>query len=267
MGKVALRAHAAVVLLFLWAPVAVLAVYSFSASRYATQWTGFSTHWYRQLFANPAIARALGNTLAVGLASAALATVLGTLLAIALERRRSAVLEAVVHLPLLVPEIVVAVGLLVFWARLVRPALGAAGLELGSLPAVVAGHVAFQIPFVAVVVRARLRDFDPSLLEAALDLGASPARAFLRVVVPFLAPALASAACLALSLSLDDFYITYFSTAGGSGFSTLPLHVYVMQGRSGMTPEVNALATLMLLASCALVALSLVLRPSKGGAR
>jgi spermidine/putrescine transport system permease protein len=267
MGKVALRGHAALVLAFLWAPVAVLALYSFSAGRYATQWSGFSLQWYARLFDNPALAKALFNTAAVGLSSAALATALGTLLALALERRRSAVLEALVHLPLLVPEIVVAVGLLVFWARLVRPALGAAGLELGSLPAVVAGHVAFQIPFVAVVVRARLRDFDPALLEAALDLGATPARAFARVVVPFLAPALASAACLALSLSLDDFYITYFSTAGGSGFSTLPLHVYVMQGRSGMTPEVNALATLMLLSSTLLVALSLLLRPSKGGFR
>ncbi|MCE9584527.1 MAG: ABC transporter permease subunit, partial [Planctomycetes bacterium] len=173
---------------------------------------------------------------------------------------------ALAHLPLLVPEIVIAVGLLVFFARFLRPALGHFGLELGSLPAVVAGHVAFQIPYVMVVVRARLRDMDPSLEEAAFDLGASPLQAFLRVTLPFLMPAVVSGACLSLSLSLDDFYVTYFCTAGGSGFQTLPLHIYAMQGRAGMTPEVNALATLMLLASMGLVAVSLLLQ-RRGGKR
>ncbi|MBI2921610.1 MAG: ABC transporter permease [Planctomycetes bacterium] len=251
---------AAAALAFLWAPIAVLAAYSFTASRHATVWGGFSLAWYARVFENPALGPALGNTLAVGLASATLATALGTALALSLERRRAPALDALAHLPLLVPEIVMAVGLLVLFARFLRPALAPLGLEFSSLPAVVAGHVAFQIPYVMVVVRARLKDLDPSLEEAALDLGATPAQAFLRVTLPFLAPAVLAGACLSLSLSLDDFYVTYFCTAGGSGFRTLPLHIYAMQGRAGMTPEVNALATLMLGASMGLVGVSVWLQ-------
>jgi len=264
------RLPAAAVLAFLWAPIAFLVLYSFTASRSATVLDGFTLDWYRRLFAGEDFLRTLGTTLAVGGLSTALSVALGTGLAAALERRpgRAArALDAFAHLPLFVPEIVFAVGLLVFWARFARPALAFLGLDLGSLPAVVAGHAAFQIPYVAVVIRARLHGFDRTLEEAAMDLGATPRQAFLRITLPFLAPAILSAACLAFSLSLDDFYITYFSTAGGSGFKTLPLHIYSLQGRAGLTPEVNATATLMLAASVVLVGASLVLRRVGDGER
>jgi spermidine/putrescine transport system permease protein len=151
-----------------------------------------------------------------------------------------------------IPEIVMAVGLLLFFAQVLRPLLD----TLSPLPAVIAGHVAFSISYVMVVVRARLRDLDRSLEEAALDLGATPAQVLRRVTLPLLTPAIISGALLAFTLSLDDFYVTYFSTTGGSGFKTLPLYLYALGGRAAIPPQMNAVATLMLLASLTLVALA-----------
>lgn len=253
--------------IFLYLPIGVLVLYSFSASRYALVWGGFSLEAYKRLLTDPEIAPALVNSLIVAVSATAIATVLGTALALALERARvRSPIEAFVYLPIVIPEIVMAVGILLFFAQVVRPALSAAGLTLSPLPAVIVGHVAFSISYVMVVVRARLRDLDKSLEEAALDLGATPAQVLRRVTIPLLAPALWSGALLAFTLSLDDFYVTYFSTTGGSGFKTLPLYLYALQGRAAIPPQMNAVATLMLLASLILITLALLIhRRSQGG--
>jgi spermidine/putrescine transport system permease protein len=245
--------------IFLYLPIVVLILYSFSASRYALVWGGFSLEAYRKLLTDPEIAPALGNSVIVASLSTAIATVLGTALALALERahfRWQRSIEAFVYLPIVIPEIVMAVGLLLFFAQVLRPLLGTLGLTVSPLPAVIAGHVAFSISYVMVVVRARLRDLDRSLEEAALDLGATPAQVLRRVTLPLLTPAIISGALLAFTLSLDDFYVTYFSTTGGSGFKTLPLYLYALGGRAAIPPQMNAVATLMLLASLTLVALA-----------
>ncbi|MCL6643175.1 MAG: ABC transporter permease, partial [Candidatus Bipolaricaulota bacterium] len=243
--------------IFLYLPIVVLVLYSFSASRYALVWGGFSLEPYRKLLADPEIAPALGNSVIVALLSTALATVLGTALALALERARfrwQRSIEAFVYLPIVIPEIVMAVGLLLFFAQVLRPLLGS------PLPAVIAGHVAFSISYVMVVVRARLRTLDRSLEEAALDLGATPGQVLRRVTLPLLTPAIISGALLAFTLSLDDFYVTYFATTGGSGFKTLPLYLYALGGRAAIPPQINAVATLMLLASLTLVAVAFLIQ-------
>ncbi len=245
------------VYIFLYLPIGVLVLYSFSASRYALVWGGFSLEAYRRVLTDPEIASALLNSMIVAASATAIATVLGSALALALERARvRGGLESLVYLPIVIPEIVMAVGLLVFFAQVIRPALNTVGLELSPLPAVIVGHVAFTISYVMVVVRARLRDLDRSLEEAACDLGATPAQVLRYVTLPLLAPAIISGALLAFTLSLDDFYVTYFSTSGGSGFKTLPLYLYALQGRAAIPPHMNAAASLMLGISLILIALA-----------
>lgn len=257
MGRIILALDVLLTYIFLYLPIGVLVLYSFSASRYALAWGGFSLDPYRKLFTDPEIVLALSNSLLVGALATLLATVLGTMLALGLERARGwRAAEALAYLPILMPEIVMAVGLLLFFTQIVRPLLGAVGIELGPLPAVISGHVAFSISYVMVVVRARLRDLDRSLEEAALDLGATPWQVLRRVTLPLLAPAIISGALLAFTLSLDDFYVTYFATTGGSGFKTLPLYLYALQGRAAVPPHVNALASLMMLVSLLLVSLA-----------
>lgn len=252
--------------IFLYLPMVVLLIYSFSASRYALVWGGFSLEPYRKILTDPEVLSALMNSVGVALASAIISTTLGTLLALALERQSvqlRGALEVLAYLPILIPEIVMAVGLLLFFTQVFRPLLSSVGVAVGPLPAVIAGHVAFSISYVMVVVRARLKDLDRSLEEAALDLGATPSQVFWRVTLPLLAPAIVSGALLVFTLSLDDFYITYFSTAGGSGFKTLPLYLYALQGRAGVPPQMNALAALMLAASLVLVALAFFVQRSR----
>lgn len=258
-----LKLEAFLTYLFLYLPIFVLVLYSFSAGRYALVWGGFSLKAYEKVLQDPEVSKALLNSVTVALSSTVMATALGTLLALALERQRfraQQLIEGLTYLPILVPEIVMAVGLLLFFAQFFRPFLSSWGMELGPLPTVIAGHVAFSLSYVMVVVRARLQGFDRSLEEAAIDLGARPWQVFFRVTLPLLAPAILSGALLAFTLSLDDFYITYFSTTGGTGFQTLPLYIYFLQGRAGIPPQVNAVASLMLLASLGLIALALWLQ-------
>ncbi len=243
--------------IFLYLPIVVVILYSFSASRYALVWGGFSLEPYKKLLSDHEALRALGNSLIVGSISMGLSTLLGTLLALGLERGRAwgrRGIEVLAYLPLVMPEIVMGVGLLLFFAQVWRRLVG----ETDPLPTVIAGHVAFSISYVMVVVRARLRDLDRSLEEAALDLGATPAQVWRRVTIPLLMPAIVSGALLVFTLSLDDFYVTYFSTTGGSAFKTLPLYLYALAGRAGVPPQMNALAALMLGASLLFVALALL---------
>ncbi len=235
-------------LAFLYLPIAVLIVYSFNAAKLSATWQGFSLEWYRLLAQDHALAVALRNSLLIAAASTVLATLLGVGAAIGLERlprRRQTWLDAVLLAPLVMPEVLMGVSLLLLFV-LIRAPLG--------LLTVTIGHVMFNVPVVMVVVRARLRKLDPQLEEAARDLGATPWQAFRRVTLPLLQPAIAGAALLAFTLSLDDFLVTFFTA--GPGATTLPLKAYSMI-KTGVSPEINALSALLVLGSMALVWCSL----------
>jgi spermidine/putrescine transport system permease protein len=217
-------------------PVAVLVLYSFNASRYSAAWNGVTLEWYRRLLARPDILRALRLSLEVASISTLIATALGTLLALGLGRRvfrgRQAV-EGGIYLPIVTPEIIVGIAMLILFASLRVP------LGMGTI---VIAHVAFNIPFVTVVILARLRGMDRSLEEAALVLGADEITAFRRITLPLLAPGVLAGALLAFTLSLDDFVITFF--VSGPGSTTLPVLVYSMV-RRGIEPTINAVSAVL----------------------
>jgi spermidine/putrescine transport system permease protein len=252
-----LTAHGVAGYIFLYLPIVILVVFSFNASRYASgAWRGFSLQWYASLFSNEAIGTALKNTLIVAGASTVISTVFGTMVALAMERysfRGKLPFDALLYLPIIIPDIAMAVMLLLFFV------LGHARLGLITI---IISHVAFNISFVAVVVRARLAYFDVSLEEAAQDLYANEWQTFRRVTLPLIMPGILGGALLAFTLSIDDFVITFFTA--GPGSTTLPLRIYSMV-KLGVTPEINALSSMMLLASMALVFLSLMLRKGGGG--
>lgn len=228
--------------LFLYLPILVVVWMSFNAGRSPYLFEGFSLRWYGELAANERLTSGLVNTLIVAAGSTALATVLGTLLAVGLARHtRSRTLEAVALLPAVLPDLVIAVGLLTFYA-LVQFTLG--------LWSVILAHGVFALAFVTAVVRTRLSQADPALEEASRDLGAGPVRTFLRITLPQLAPGVVAGALLAFTLSVDEFAIAFF-TAGNTQ-QTLPIVIYSML-KVGVKPEVNALATVLLLVSFTVV--------------
>jgi spermidine/putrescine transport system permease protein len=227
---------------FLYIPIAVVVVMSFNASKLPFTWTGFSLRWYGSLLQDQAIRQGFVNTMIVAVGATVIATVLGTLLAIGLARyTRSALLEAYALTPAIVPDLALAIGLLVMFA--------AVGMTLG-LHSVLLAHVVFGMAFVAAVVTARLGQVDPSLEEASRDLGASATATFFRITVPSLAPAIIAGALLVFTLSLDEFVIAFFTD--GPATPTLPIVIYSMV-RFGVTPEINALAALLLLVSFTVV--------------
>lgn len=237
--------------LFLYIPILILIIYSFNDSRQIGLWTGFSLRWYGELFQNEAVLDALRLSLWVALWSTLISTFLGTLTALALERHNfwgKITYDAILYLPVIIPDIVMALSTLLFFVVL--------GVALSKYTILIA-HVAFNISFVAIVVRARLADMSSTLEEAAADLGANEWQTFRRVTLPLLMPGIISGALLAFTLSLDDFVITFF--VAGPGSTTLPVRVYSMI-RFGLTPEVNAVSTLMFLGSTLLVIISLVLQ-------
>jgi spermidine/putrescine transport system permease protein len=242
-----LAAHTALIYLFLYAPIAILVVFSFNASRQTAFWSGFTLDWYRRLLGNELLFRAVRNSLVVAGAATALAVLLGTPAALALARRsfrgRRAT-QALLYLPVIIPEVVLGAALVTFF--------GAVQLRL-SLWTVVIAHVVFSVSYVAIVVRARLAGLDPALEEAARDLGAGPFETFRRVTLPLAAPGILASALLVFTLSIDDYVITSF--VAGVGATTLPLHIYSML-KVGVTPEINAVSTLLLAATVALIVLA-----------
>ena len=227
---------------FLYIPIAVLVVMSFNAGKSPFTFTGFSTRWYTALFDNELIREGFINTMIVAIGATIIATILGTLLAIGVARYfRSAIVEAYSLMPAIIPDLVLAIGLLAFFALV--------GVSL-SLFSVLLAHVVFGMAFVAAVVIARIGQTDGSLEEASRDLGAGAVSTFARITLPSLAPAIIAGALLVFTLSLDEFVIAYFTD--GPTTPTLPIVIYSMV-RFGVTPEINALATLLLLASFTIV--------------
>lgn len=235
------------VYLFLYAPIVVLVLFSFNRSKLNATWTGFTFEWYVKLLHDRPILQATGNTLLVALVSTAASTVIGTAAALAMHRfqfRGKRFMEAVLYIPIVIPEIVMGVSLLALYVML--------GLKLG-LGTIIIAHIAFSISFVTVTVRARLHGFNRQLEEAAADLGADGWTTFRLVTFPLILPGILSGALLALTLSLDDFIITFFTA--GPGSTTLPLRIYSML-KLAVTPEVNALSTVFLGVTLLLVTMS-----------
>jgi spermidine/putrescine transport system permease protein len=233
---------------FLYLPLVVLVVLSFNdAQRAVVSWRGFTTRWYGEVLENPEILGALGTTLLIAAIATTISVALGTLLALGLERyTRSSVLDSAVYFPLLVPDIVLGIALLSFYS-LIRIPLG--------VPSIVLAHSVWGIAFAAAIVRTRLRGFDRSIEEASLDLGVREIPTFFRITLPVILPGIISAALVVFTLSVDEFVIAYF-TAGRT--VTFPIQVYSMI-RFGVTPEINAVATILLAFSMLLIITALYL--------
>ncbi|HWC70573.1 MAG TPA: ABC transporter permease [Actinomycetota bacterium] len=248
-----LRAHMGLLFAFLYLPIVVLVALSFNASGLPTAWGGFSLQWYRDLVGNDELLEAIRNSLIVAGFVTAIATVLGTLLAIGLQRTvRSRVLDSVLFLPAVIPDIVLAIGLLSFF-NLLRFTLG--------LHTIVIAHVVFDMIFVAAIVRTRLAYFDRRIEEAAADLGANPVTTFLLVTLPAILPGVIAGALVAFTLSIDEFVIAFFNS--GPTSVTFPIRVYAMI-RFGVTPVINAVAAIVMVLSLATILIALTLTRPKG---
>lgn len=247
MNQKALGTYATFALAFLHAPLLILILFSFNASRF-TVWEGFSLHWYRAAIDDPQLAEGLRNSVIIAILAAALSTVIGTMAAWGIWRRTAPVLSGSLYLSLVTPEIVTGVSLL----ALFQGAFRFLHLQLGLYTVVIA-HVAFSIAYVAIVISARLRNHDRTLEEAAMDLGANEWHAFTRVTLPSLAPAIAAAGLLALVVSFDDYVIT--SLVAGVDSETLPMVIYAM-ARRGVSPVVNAVSALIVVGFGAIIVIS-----------
>jgi len=251
--------------IFLYAPIVVLVAFSFNDSRLAARWEGFTFKWYSVMLNNEAVLTAFWNSIVVAVISTIIATILGTMTGIAMERFRFPFrkgYDGILYLPVIVPDIVMGVALLAFFSLALSAINSAMMLDGESafrpgLGTVIIAHVAFNISFVAIVVRASLRDFNKALEEAAMDLGANEFTTFRKVTLPLIMPGILGGALLAFTLSLDDFVITFFTT--GPGGTTLPIDVFGRIKRA-ISPEINAISTVMLLMSIMLVIASQVLQ-------
>lgn len=232
---------------FLYLPIVVVVIYSFNSARRGGPWRGFTTEWYATLLHSPDKLSAVTNTLILAFASTAISTVLGTLLGLGLSRYSfpgKKLFSWLMYIPVVIPDIVAAVAMLMFFA-LLRNVTGL--FELG-LPTMILAHVTFQTPFIGIIVRSRLADMDPAIEEAARDLGADSWQTFRHVTLPLMQPGILAGAALAFTMSIDDFVISFFTA--GPGATTLPILIYSSVKR-GITPDINALSTLIVLASIA----------------
>jgi len=249
--KRSLAFYAALAFAFLHLPLVILAIFSFNSSKF-TVWQGFSLAWYRAAFADRDLIDSALNSLIIAVAATILATAIGTLAAYALWKRASPMVSGALYLSLVTPEIVTGISLLVLFQWVFR----FLDLHLG-MHTVILAHVSFSVAYVVVVALARLRTFDPGLEEAALDLGATEFAAFYRVTLPYLMPGIAAAALLAFTVSIDDYVIT--SLVAGVNSQTLPMVIYAL-ARRGVSPVLNAVSTITVVALGAIVLISQRLR-------
>ena len=268
LGGWTLSTYGLLAFAFLYLPIVILVVFSFNASRSVSQWSGFSLKWYGEMLKDEQIMISVWNSLFLAVVSTAIAVVLGTLVALGLERyqfRGKTAVDSMFYLPVIIPDIAMAIMLLLFFNMSgigFKPwKVDLFGVRLAVPYSVIIGHVAFNTSFVAIVVRARLAQMDRTLEEAAQDLYANTWQTFRRVTLPMLMPGIVGGALLAFTLSLDDFVITFFTS--GAGFNTLPVRVFGMI-KKGVTPKINAVSTLMLVVSLSLVVVSILLRMRSG---
>ncbi|MEG2378163.1 MAG: ABC transporter permease subunit [Clostridia bacterium] len=242
--KIIKHSYSALIFAFLYTPIVVLIVFSFNANKSRGQWGGFSLKWYYSLFQNKEILAALYNTIFIAIVSALIATIVGTIAAIGLyymRRRPRSIIMNISYLPVLSPDIVTGVSLLVLFMALSIP-LGRVSLLLA--------HITFNIPYVILSVMPKLKQMNRHTFEAAQDLGARPSQALRKVILPEIMPGVISGFILAITMSIDDFVISFFTA--GSGVSTLSITIYSM-ARKGIKPEINALSTIMFVVVIALL--------------
>ena len=247
--------YLALVFLIMYLPILVVVIFSFNNSRLTVSWEGFSLQWYETLFQDDTLMEALVNSLILGVLSCLLSAVIGTLGAVGLSQlhyKSKGLLEYVSLLPLMIPEIILGMVFLAFFSRL--------NLPFGMVTLLI-GHTVFCIPYILMEVKARLVGMDKSLEEAAMDLGASPMRTFFDITLPLIMPAVFSGTLLAFAMSMDDVVISVF--INGPRLSTLPIRVYT-QMKTGVTPEINALCTLMLIASIVILFVYSLVRKLSG---
>lgn len=254
LGKWPSILYAAFIYGFLYIPIAILVIFSFNQSRLNAVWTGFTFDWYGKLMQNTEVLDATKVSLTVAFVSTVVSTMIGTLAAVGMYRyhfRGKTALDGMLYLPIVIPEIVMGISLLAFFALVEIP--------LGVMTLIIA-HITFSIPFVVVVVRARLEGFDRSIEEAAMDLGANEWQTFTKVTIPIIAPGIVAGALLAFTLSIDDVIISFF--VAGPSSTTLPLKIFSMV-KFGVTPEINALSTIMLLVTLTIVVIAERIRLKK----
>ncbi|WP_442938949.1 ABC transporter permease [Nostoc sp.] len=238
---------------FMYLPILVLGFYSFNQSPYSATWQGFTLDWYRKLFSDDRILSALQNSMIVASCAVAISAVLGTLMAVGLARYEfpgKKLYRGIAYLPLIIPDIAIAVATLVCLAAFAIPL---------SLWTIVAAHIVFCLAYVGLVVASRLTNLDPHLEEAALDLGATPTQAFIKVLLPQLMPGIVAGCLLAFVLSLDDFLIASFTA--GSGSNTLPMEIF-SRIRTGVKPDINALSVMLILVSAIVALVAELIRAS-----
>jgi len=235
------RFYLGLILFFMYAPIIVLMIFSFNASRSRSTWEGFTLDWYIQLFNDPHTQLALRNTVLIAIFSTLLATIIGTLAAVGIDRlkkRPRTVIMLVSRVPVMMPDIITGISLMILFLFVFRM-LGVGRLGFGTM---LLAHVIFNVPYVILSVTPKLRQLDPNLYEAALDLGSSPLRAFVQVVLPELWPGVITGAMLAFTLSVDDFMVSFFTTS--PGVQNLSIRIFAMT-RRGVDPRINALSTLI----------------------
>jgi len=262
MKKWLSKLYIGIILFFLYAPIAVLIVFSFNESKSRANFTNFTTKWYVELFHNELIISSLWNTLKVAVIASVLATVLGVFAAIginSMRKRSKAVMMNITNIPLINPEIVTGISMMllfVYICSLLNFIFGEGTVELGFWSVLIA-HITFCVPYVVLNVLPKLRQMDRNIFEAALDLGCTPLQALWKVIIPDIMPGIISGFLMSFTYSLDDFVITYFTN--GSSFQTLPITIYSMT-RKKVNPQINALSTILFVVVLFMLLLSNMIR-------
>ncbi len=235
-GKIFSKAFLLLMMVFFYMPIVYTVIFSFNSKRSLTRWSGFSLQWYERMLSDDTMMSALGTTITIAILATAISTVIGTITAIGLSKSNKilkSIVERINDFPIMNPEIVTAIGLLMFFSAL--------GVQKGYLT-MLAAHVMFCTPYVMLSVGPKLRSLDPNIADAALDLGATPWQALIKVIIPQIMPGVISGALIAFTMSFDDFIISYFVT--GNGVSNISILVYTMSKR--INPSINALSTVII---------------------
>ena len=252
--KPASKVFTALIMIFLFAPIVILLVFSFNEAKSLSVFSGFSLYWYRELFRDSETLNAVKNTLVLAVSASAISTVMGTAAAVGIDKLRNrylhAVMDTVTNIPMINPEIITGISLMLMFVFVGRLFGAATSLSFWTL---LIAHVTFCLPYVILQVLPKLQQMDKSLPEAAMDLGCTPLRAFLKVEIPEILPGIVTGMIMAFTLSLDDFVISYFTT--GNGFQTLPIRIYNMTKKT-VTPKMYALATIIFFVILALLLIS-----------
>ena len=252
--KPASKVFTALIMIFLFAPIVILLVFSFNEAKSLSVFSGFSLYWYRELFRDSETLNAVKNTLVLAVSASAISTVMGTAAAVGIDKLRNrylhAVMDTVTNIPMINPEIITGISLMLMFVFVGRLFGAATSLSFWTL---LIAHVTFCLPYVILQVLPKLQQMDKSLPEAAMDLGCTPLRAFLKVEIPEILPGIVTGMIMAFTLSLDDFVISYFTT--GNGFQTLPIRIYNMTKKT-VTPKMYALATIIFFVILALLLVS-----------